>query len=149
MYNYRRGSDWWVDLLTTYTYHSELQVITALSLISTLYKSPQHLLSLFQPAMSSEAVPLQRLLTVKNLHLHALRFYLHSFPCRTLLSTDNCLGRPNCLQDDNSARTTQKIQPLYCCKGIFTEPLHTTVAARTHRKHRYSIVGCLYAAGVT
>jgi hypothetical protein len=31
--------DWWIDLLTTCTHHSELQVITALSLISTLYKS--------------------------------------------------------------------------------------------------------------
>jgi hypothetical protein len=29
-----------VDLLTTYTHHSELQALTALSLISTLYKSP-------------------------------------------------------------------------------------------------------------
>jgi hypothetical protein len=47
MDDYRRGMDWWMDLLTTYTYHPELQVITALSLIFTLYKLPQHLLSLF------------------------------------------------------------------------------------------------------
>jgi hypothetical protein len=39
----RRGIDWILDLLTTH--HSELQVITALSLISTLYKSSQYLLS--------------------------------------------------------------------------------------------------------
>jgi hypothetical protein len=33
-----------MDFLTAYTHthHSELQVITALSLISTLHKSPQH-----------------------------------------------------------------------------------------------------------
>jgi hypothetical protein len=37
--DYRRYMDWWI--------HSELQVIIALSLISTLYKSPQHLLSNF------------------------------------------------------------------------------------------------------
>jgi hypothetical protein len=37
-----------LDLLITCTHHSELQVITALSLISTFYKSQQHLLSLFQ-----------------------------------------------------------------------------------------------------
>jgi hypothetical protein len=37
-----------MDLLTTYTHDSELQVITAPSLISTLYKSPQHPPSLFQ-----------------------------------------------------------------------------------------------------
>jgi hypothetical protein len=39
--------DWIPILLTPYTHHSELQVITALSLISTLYSSPQHPLSLF------------------------------------------------------------------------------------------------------
>jgi hypothetical protein len=49
--------DWILDLLTTYTHNSELQVITAPSLISTLCRSPQHMPSLFQPAMSSSAVP--------------------------------------------------------------------------------------------
>jgi hypothetical protein len=43
----RQGEKWWMDLLTTYTHNSELEVITALSLISALYKSPQHPLSLF------------------------------------------------------------------------------------------------------
>jgi hypothetical protein len=37
--DYRRDMDWWMDLLTTYTPHSELQEIIALSLIFTLYKS--------------------------------------------------------------------------------------------------------------
>jgi hypothetical protein len=41
------GMDFWMDLLTTYAHQSELQVITALSLISTLYKSLQHRLNLF------------------------------------------------------------------------------------------------------
>jgi hypothetical protein len=45
--DYRQDLDWWLDLLTTYTHHLEIQVITALSLISTLYKSPQHQLSFF------------------------------------------------------------------------------------------------------
>jgi hypothetical protein len=44
----RRGVVWWMDLLTTYIRHSELNVITEMSLISTLYKSPQHTLILFQ-----------------------------------------------------------------------------------------------------
>jgi hypothetical protein len=62
-----------MDLLTTYTYDSELQAITAPPLISTIHKSQQHPLSLFQPAVSSPAVPWQRLLTVDILQLHALR----------------------------------------------------------------------------
>jgi hypothetical protein len=37
--DYRRGMDWWMDLLTTYTHHSELQALIVLSLISTLYIS--------------------------------------------------------------------------------------------------------------
>jgi hypothetical protein len=37
----------------------------------------------FQPAVSSSAIPWQRLLTVEILQLHALRSYLHSLPCRT------------------------------------------------------------------
>jgi hypothetical protein len=58
------------------------QAVTALPRIST-----QHPLSLFQPVVTSSAVPWQQLLTVEILQLHALRFYLHSLPCRTQLST--------------------------------------------------------------
>jgi hypothetical protein len=79
----RQGLDWWIDLFTTYTHDSELHAITAPPLISTIHKSPQHPLSLFQPAMSSPAVPWQRLLTVEILQLHPLRFPLHSIPWRT------------------------------------------------------------------
>jgi hypothetical protein len=47
MCDYRRGLDWWRDLLTSYRHDSELQTITAPPLISTIYKSPQHPLRLF------------------------------------------------------------------------------------------------------
>jgi hypothetical protein len=72
-------------------HHSELQVITALSLTSALYKSSQHLLNIFQPAVPSSAVPWQRLLTVEIIPLHALKSYFHSLPCGTELSTNNWL----------------------------------------------------------
>jgi hypothetical protein len=49
----RRGLEWWMNLLTTYTHDSELQGITAPLLIFTIHKSPQHPLSHFQPVMSS------------------------------------------------------------------------------------------------
>jgi hypothetical protein len=39
MYDYRRGLEWWMDLLTTYTHDLELQALRTLSLIYTLYKS--------------------------------------------------------------------------------------------------------------
>jgi hypothetical protein len=65
-----------MDLSTTSLHQSRLQVITALSIISTFYKSLQHSTSLFQPAVSSSAVSCQRLLTAEILQLHALRFYL-------------------------------------------------------------------------
>jgi hypothetical protein len=43
----RRGLDWRIDLLTTYIHHLELEGIAALSLISTLCKSPEQPLSVF------------------------------------------------------------------------------------------------------
>jgi hypothetical protein len=87
--DYRWGMDWWMSLLTTYTHDSELQVITVLLLISTLHKSPQHLPSLFQPAVSSLSISWQRLLTVEILQLHMLRSSCHRLPCRTRLLIDN------------------------------------------------------------
>jgi hypothetical protein len=74
-----------LDLLTPCTHHSELRVITAPPLISTLYRSLQHPLGLSQPSVSSTA-PWQCLLTVEILQLPALRSSYHSRPCRTLIS---------------------------------------------------------------
>jgi hypothetical protein len=86
VWDYRRGMDWWMDLLPTYTHPSELQVITTVSLVFTNYKTRKHRLSLLQPAISSSAVPWQRLLTVEILHLHALRSSCRSRPCRTFVN---------------------------------------------------------------
>jgi hypothetical protein len=92
-----------MDLLTTYTHDLELQAITASPLISTIHKSPQHLLSLLQPAVSSPAIPWQQLLTVQILQPHALRSFLHSILYRTELSTQvkimlrPMVSRPVCL----------------------------------------------------
>jgi hypothetical protein len=79
----RRGMDWILDLLITYTHYSELRAITAPSLIYTLYSSPQRPLSPFQPAVSSPAVPWQRLLTVEILQLPAFMSLLHQHLYRT------------------------------------------------------------------
>jgi hypothetical protein len=57
--------------------------------ISTIHRSPQHTLSLFQAAVSSPDILWQRLLTVEILQFHALRSALHSLPCRTELSTES------------------------------------------------------------
>jgi hypothetical protein len=86
MCNYRQCLDWWMDLLTTYTHDWKVQIITALPLISTIHRSPQHPLSLFQSAVSSPAVPWQRFLTVEIFQLHALRSSRNSLPCRTQLN---------------------------------------------------------------
>jgi hypothetical protein len=80
-----------------YTQHSEPQAITAPSLISTLYKSPQHLLSLFQPAVLKPAVPRQRLLTVEILQVHALRSSIQP-PLQNSLNTAPCRAQLNCTQ---------------------------------------------------
>jgi hypothetical protein len=67
--------------------HSELQVITTPPLTSTIQKSPQYPLSLFQPSMSSPAIPWQRLLSVEILQLHTLKSSLHRLPYRNDLVT--------------------------------------------------------------
>jgi hypothetical protein len=85
--DYKRGVDWWMVLLTTYIHDSELQAITAPSLIPTIHKSPQHPLNLFQPAVYSPTVPWQRLLTVEILRLHALRFYFNNWLCFLLITS--------------------------------------------------------------
>jgi hypothetical protein len=87
--DYRRGMNWILDLLTTNTHHSELQIITEPPLISTFYKSLQHTLSLFQPVVFSRAVPWQELLTLEFLQLPVLRSSCHSRPCRTLINSLN------------------------------------------------------------
>jgi hypothetical protein len=57
----------------------------------------------FQPAVSSPAVPWQRLLMVKVLQLHALKSLHHGLPCRTdyqlkvQVTLRSTLSRPFCL----------------------------------------------------
>jgi hypothetical protein len=53
----RRDMDWWLDLLTTYTHHSELKVITALSLIYAICKSTKHPVSLFPTCCLHQPLP--------------------------------------------------------------------------------------------
>jgi hypothetical protein len=76
-----------MDLLTTHTHDSELHVTTALSLISTFYKSLLQTLNLLLAAVSSLEVPWQRLLTVEILQLHALKFFVYRPQYRPAYST--------------------------------------------------------------
>jgi hypothetical protein len=56
---------------------------------------------------------------------------LHKLQYRTEILTDKCLGRPKCLQDNSSDRTTEKPQLLYC-KGVFPAPLHSNGSGADH-----------------
>jgi hypothetical protein len=55
-------------------------------------------LRLFQPSVSSAAIPWQWLLTVEILQLPTLRSYFHSLLCRIQLSTDNSTIAPSLLR---------------------------------------------------
>jgi hypothetical protein len=128
---------WWLDLLTTYTHDSELQAITAPPLISTFYKSQQHPLSLFQPAVSSQTVPCHRLLTVEILQLHALKSSLSggslptaSFPHRLPYRTDLVAPLVFLITPFHGPSRKHRFQQyLYCCMcmrccgKVFIEPL--------------------------
>jgi hypothetical protein len=109
--------DWILDLLISCTHHSKLQALTALSLISTLYKSPQHSLSLFQYAMSWQAIPWQRVLTVEILQLPALRSSCRSHPCRTLV---NCQFNYSAISSQPSLQSSTELTTLNCLSIILT-----------------------------
>jgi hypothetical protein len=125
-------SGYWI-----YWHNSELQVTTALSLSSTLYKPPQHPISLFQPVVSS-AVPWERLLTVDIFQLPALRSSCHSRLYRTL---DNSFN-PNCqlstpeLDCRFSTNSLNSIQPAWGprdepnWKHTLFLPLHACIPIR-------------------
>jgi hypothetical protein len=128
----------WLNLLTPSTYHSELQAITALSLISTLYNSLLHpLVSLVyyslhfpfpgngfqQSNYTSLTVTAGRM----KCSLHSLiPFFSVIFDCQFKRLPQFYCSAPklicwqldssaNYLQDNSSARTMQKTQLLYCC----------------------------------
>jgi hypothetical protein len=82
MDEYKRGMDWRMDLLITYTHDSELQALVTLSLVYTLYKSLEHAKS----SQSSLDVSWQRILTVETPYLPSLRSSYHNRPCRTLVN---------------------------------------------------------------
>jgi hypothetical protein len=119
-----------MDLFVTHTQDSEVQIITAPPLISTLYKSPQHPLSLFPTC----CVFINRSLSTASdsgdsSASHAIRFHLHSLPCRTQFSSDNWL--------------TNLVAPI-----VF----HITTLHRLSRKRLFnsnSIVMCVFTAAVT
>jgi hypothetical protein len=135
-----------MDLLTTYTHDSELQAVTAPPLISTIHKSPQQLLSIFQPAVSSPAVSWQQLLTVEILQLHALKSTLQRLPYRTdqvecesiLWST---VSRPICLgikhpsgAYDQIFITVRQLRVCWCGALSLTRTgLSIMISARPHR----------------
>jgi hypothetical protein len=85
---YRRGMDWWMGLLTTYTHHSELQVnYSVIADFCTLQitTAPAKLLSACSVSSS------RSITTASNSghKLHALMPSCHSRPCRTRqLSTE-------------------------------------------------------------
>jgi hypothetical protein len=111
MCDYRRCSDWWMDLLTTHTRDSEPQAISTPLQISTVHKSPLHTPSLFQP-LSPPAVPWQRLPTVEILHLPALRSSFHRLPYWT---APNWL-RPLLITSRQGPRKKQILQ--YCSPTV-------------------------------
>jgi hypothetical protein len=110
-----------MDLLTTYTHHSELQVITELLQISTLYKSSQHSLSLF-PAC---CVFISRSLATASNSGDFSASRAHVLYSQPQLLTGNYLGRSSCRQDKSSSRSTQKTPPFpllqpNCCTCLTT-----------------------------
>jgi hypothetical protein len=83
VFDYSRSMDWWMDLLTTCIYNSELR-------FTDHWHTQISVLSLLQSPL---AVSRQRLLPVTIIQLPALWSSCHSRPCRTLVNWQlNWLG---------------------------------------------------------
>jgi hypothetical protein len=96
------GMDWSMDLLTTCTLHSELQLITMLLLISTIHKLPQHPLSIFQPAVFISRSLATAYNSGDSSASHA-QVLCPSLPCRTLVNCQlNCSAVSSQLQLQSS-----------------------------------------------
>jgi hypothetical protein len=111
--------DWILDLLTICTHHLELH-------FTDHWHTQLSLLSLIQAPL---AVSWKRLLTMEILQLPWSR----RCPLVNTLhrnSQRNC--RATCLQDNSSPRATQKTHPLYCCRCVFTAPLHRNGRGADH-----------------
>jgi hypothetical protein len=74
-----------MDLLATYTHHSELQIIAEVSLVSTLCKSPQHPLGPF-PACCVISRTLAAASSSGDSSASHARICLRGLSCRTRLS---------------------------------------------------------------
>jgi hypothetical protein len=102
------------------------------SLISTIHKSPQQPLSLFQPAVSSPAVPWKQLLTVVILQLHALKSPLNGCSLPTAPFFTDSRTEPTrflATRLHGPSRQLRCQQHLCCCMrirchaNVLTEPL--------------------------
>jgi hypothetical protein len=92
----RRGLDWWMDLLTTYTHDSELQAVTAPPPITTAPAKPFPACCVFTSRSLATASD--------SGDASASRPQVLS----SQTAVQNWLGCPSCLQDNSSARTRQK-----------------------------------------
>jgi hypothetical protein len=118
------------------------KAVTVPPLISTIHKSPQHPPSLFQPAVSSPAVPWQRLLAAEILQLHALKFSHHRF--RTdLVAPIVFLITPL----HGPIREPRFQQYLYCCVSVrlLGEQVYRAVAQKRPWCIRLSRDRCIAA----
>jgi hypothetical protein len=110
--------------LTTYTHHSESQVITAPSLFSTLYKSTQH-----PPRLSQPAVFTSRCLAMASNFPRSGPIFTASLAELKYNANLKLTVLPQFFFYNSSGRTTSKTPFVYCYvrvrfrEKMFTEPL--------------------------
>jgi hypothetical protein len=134
-----------MDLLTTCTHHSELQVITALLLISTFQKSPQYPLSLFLAFCVFTSYTLATASNSGDSSASRLQVLFPQLPVEELLSTVNSIIVPSllslpCRTQMNCQPSTELVAPIL----FFITTLHGP-----HRKHRSSIFACVFVSART
>jgi hypothetical protein len=154
----------WLDLSHTYTTHyytsqittwhaissQSITVITSRCLIMGVNNdySSASVLKFHTELLSTVNSQLNRVPGWQPLHTDLLVFSLHADlelncpvnwtvthqPATSCHFTQlNC--STNCLQNNSSAWTMQKTQPLYCCRGVLTTPLHSSGCGMNHMEN--------------
>jgi hypothetical protein len=109
MCDYRRGLDWWMELLTTYTHESQIRT-SNYNATANLHKSSQHRLRIFQPAVFTS----RSLATASNSGDSSRRYCPANIPQLKRQLNYRAISSQPPLQNSTGSSETKAVAEAYC-----------------------------------